>query len=353
VVQLIAASELYCPCTVTVLMIDKNNTRHLGSYAAGGLAVAAVFLVATTMVSLIPADAWWIRVFDFSRLPSLVIIGVITLGCAVFVRRGRAVLLVMLVIAASLQIWRIYPYFQVVAPEIAQAPARSPIDSCFTVMGLNVFQNNRDYSATLSLIDRERPDILLLMETDSAWVSALSPVLKSYPHQLLRPLDNTYGLVFASQLPVTKSSTKNITDKDTPIVYARIETRDGQAFDFIGLHPRPPRPGQDTSSRDQKIRRAAEAIDSENLPVLAMGDFNDVPWSRTSQTFKKDGNFRDPRIGRGNFATFPSDFVMLGWPLDQLFLTPQFTFKSFSIGEAIGSDHRPLEAEICLVEEAK
>ena len=38
----------------------------------------------------------------------------------------------------------------------------------------------------------------------------------------------------------------------------------------------------------------------------------------------------------------------LGWPLDQLFVSPDFTFREFRVLENVGSDHRPLAAELCL-----
>jgi endonuclease/exonuclease/phosphatase (EEP) superfamily protein YafD len=297
---------------------------------------------------LIEADSWWIRLFDYTRLHSLFLIALVAMGCLVCIRRRRAALLVMLGVAAAVQCWRIYPYFGFAPTEMAMAAATSPGTSCLTVLGLNVLQRNHDHEPTLRLIERVKPDILFLMETDAGWAAALAPALKSYPHRLLRPLDNTYGLIFASRLPVKWALTKDTTEQNTPTVYGRLATRDGKEFNFIGLHPRPPLPGQNTTLRDRKIGLAAKTVDSEGLPVLAMGDFNDVPWSRTTQTFKLTGGFRDPRIGRGNYATFPSDYVAVGWPLDQLFLTPEFTFRSLRIGASVGSDHRPLVAQVCL-----
>nr|WP_277924518.1 endonuclease/exonuclease/phosphatase family protein [Sphingomonas sp. CROZ-RG-20F-R02-07] len=189
-------------------------------------------------------------------------------------------------------------------------------------------QHNRDYAATIATIatiDRERPDVLLLMETDQPWAKALAPVLARYPHRLLRPIDNTYGLIFATTLPVDQARTKNITDQNTPTVYARLRTRGGQPFDYIGLHPRPPIAGEDTNLRDRKIEHAALRIAGAKVPAMAMGDFNDVAWSRTTQLFKRVGGYLDPRIGRGSYPSFPAQYAAVGWPLDQLFVSKAFT----------------------------
>jgi endonuclease/exonuclease/phosphatase (EEP) superfamily protein YafD len=312
----------------------------------------ALVLLAATFVSLIHSDLWWVRVLDFPRVLTLIAIGVFATGTALFMRGRPGIgVIAVLALAAALQAWRVYPYFWFAPVEVedreeVDAGARA---SCFTVLGLNVYQHNRDYAATQRLIDRLKPDILLLMETDRRWVDALAPQLSRYRSRVLRPLDNTYGMVFATNLPVRSAGTQNITEQDTPTLYARLATRDGKPFDYIGLHPRPPVPGQDTDLRDRKIEHAALAVGDSEVPRMAMGDFNDVAWSRTTRLFKQVGGFLDPRIGRGNYPSFPADYAALGWPLDQLFISPAFTFRDLHILENVGSDHRPLGATLCLI----
>ncbi|WP_375271448.1 endonuclease/exonuclease/phosphatase family protein [Sphingomonas sp.] len=311
----------------------------------------ALVLLVATLLSLIHSNLWWIQALNFPRLLILVVIGVIAIGVAatVPVRWGIGVI-AMLALAAGLQAWRMYPYFWFAPVEMEDAEEvdRGLGASCFSVLGLNVYQHNRDYVPTRRMIERMRPDILLLMETDRRWVDALAPSLARYRSRVMRPLDNTYGMVFATNLPVRAAETRDITDQDTPTLYARLATRDGKPFDYVGLHPRPPVPGQDTDRRDRKIERAALALADHDVPRMAMGDFNDVAWSRTTQLFKQVGGFLDPRIGRGSYPTFPADHASLGWPLDQLFLSPAFTFRGLHVLGSVGSDHRPLAATICL-----
>ena len=315
------------------------------------LATLALTALGVTLVSLIHSNQWWIQALNFPRLLTLIIIGLIAVGVAVVVRGGRGLALIaMLALAAGVQAWRVYPYFWFAPVEVADA---EEVDlglgpSCFSLLGLNVFQHNRDYAPTLRLIDQLKPDILLLMETDQRWVDALAPSLSRYRSRVMRPLDNTYGMVFATNLPVRSAGTRDITDRDTPTLYARLTTRDGRPFDYIGLHPRPPVPGQDTDLRDRKIERAALVVADDVAPKLAMGDFNDVAWSRTTQLFKQVGGFLDPRIGRGSYPSFPAEHAPLGWPLDQLFLSPGFTFRDLRVLKNVQSDHRPLAATVCL-----
>ncbi|VVS96393.1 conserved membrane hypothetical protein [Sphingomonas aurantiaca] len=320
------------------------------SLIAWVVTLLAPALLIATLISLVHSDIWWVQALSFPRIGALILIGIVMIGAVPVRGAWRGALFIMLIASAALQLWRVYPYTALAPVEVAKArfPSNTRDPTCFTVLGLNVYQHNRNYAATRAMIEREQPDILLLMETDQPWIDALTPTLSSYPARLLRPIDNTYGLVFASRLPVTFMRTENITDRDTPTVYARLSTRSGQPFDYVGLHPRPPLPGQDTTLRDRKIEHAALRIADNHVPAMAMGDFNDVAWSRTTQLFKQVGGYLDPRIGRGSYPTFPSSVAPIGWPLDQMFVSRSFTFRSLRVLEDVSSDHRPLAAELCL-----
>ena len=251
-------------------------------------------------------------------------------------------------VAAAWHLYRIYPYTPLSKQEIAFADDLIVSDPrCFSVMSLNVLQSNRDYRRTARLIDRVRPDILLLLETDHGWTNALADQLSAYPHVLAQPLSNTYGMIFATRLAMRDGRIETILSEDTPSIGAQLTA--GDPFRIIALHPRPPVPGQDTDARDAEIAVAAKRAAQAKLPVLAIGDFNDVAWSRTSQLFKRIGGYFDPRVGRGTFATFPARAPLLGWPLDHLFVTPEFGVRSLEVLEDVGSDHLPIRAELCLM----
>ena len=311
----------------------------------------AGLLVLVSGLSIIESDEWWIRIWDFPRaqiLAALLLAG----GLALWRDRmfGRWVAL-LCAVAVAWQLYRIYPYTPLANQEIAFADAASvPDDRCFSVLSLNVLESNREYARTARLIDRVSPDILLLMETDQRWAKALAGPLRRYPHKLGRPLGNTYGMIFATRLAMRDGRIGTITSKNTPSVHAELTAKD--PFRVIALHPRPPVPGQDTDARNAEIAVAARRVARERLPVLAIGDFNDVAWSHTSQLFKRIGGYLDPRVGRGTFATFPAWAPQLGWPLDHLFVTPEFEVRSMEVLENVGSDHLPIYAELCLTRSA-
>ncbi|MET3828051.1 hypothetical protein ABIC16_003806 [Sphingomonas sp. PvP055] len=39
---------------------------------------------------------------------------------------------------------------------------------------------------------------------------------------------------------------------------------------------------------------------------------------------------------------------MLGWPLDHMFVTPDFKVRDLAVLEDVGSDHLPIHSRLCL-----
>ena len=313
--------------------------------------VLAALAATGTTLSLLSSYRWYIRMWDFPRV-ALMLIAAVALIIAVPALAGwtRIVVAVAMVLVIGWQGVRIYPYTTLAKTEVAKAVINR--ENCIKAFSFNVLQTNRDYPRTISLVQREDPDIVLLLETDQLWEDALRPVIDTYPHRFSAPLDNLYGLILLTRLPVEDAEVTWLIDNETPSVFATMKTEAGGRFRYIGLHPRPPAPGQSTKKRDGEIAIAARYAKETKLPVLAMGDFNDVAWSRTSQMFKRIGGYLDPRIGRGLYATFPANLPGLRWPLDHIFMSPDFTLVDMKVLENVGSDHLPVIVEVCLAPRA-
>lgn len=307
----------------------------------------AIVMVLASIVSLLNTNRGLVRMLDFVREPAIYLAAVLAVGALLLKGMQRWIVIGVLILAAAINLYRIWPY-----SALAQSQIALPDDvdgmSCVRVLSLNVLQPNDRYDRVAKLLERERPDVLLLMETNRTWLDALEPQLSRYGYRLNTPLDNKYGMAFATSLQVDRAEMIDNTDADTPTLYATMRTPDGARFEMIGLHPRPPLPGESTATRDANIAQAGARTPDDLGNVLAIGDFNDVPWSRTTQQFVQAGDFHDPRIGRGTFATFPAKFALIGWPLDQLFVKKGVRIESFKVLENVGSDHLPIRADVCV-----
>lgn len=305
------------------------------------LALAVLF---TTLAPLTNSTAWWVRAWDFPRIHIGIVAVLVGLAAVVALPAwGWAIAVTMLACTAYHAV-RVYPYTSFARLEIPVSQDPAPAKQV-SLLSVNVLMENTRHADLIEIIDETDPDVLFLMETDDTWADALQTVLDRYPTVLRHPLDNYYGAIFATRLPAPQAEVVFLADDNTPSVLAELEAPTGSFF-FVGLHPRPPTPGVDTDERDEQIKRAARIADRNRLPVVAMGDFNDVAWSYTSERFKRYGEFRDPRVGRGLIASFDARSYWMRFPIDQLYLTEGFELVSFSTLRAFGSDHYPMHANI-------
>lgn len=314
------------------------------------VAILAGAVIVVTLLSAIESSRWWIRVWDFPRF------AIFTTGAAIFVAMlfipapGRLALLPLLGLALAFQLWNIFPYTPLASKQAEQARLEGDERDrhCVTMLSINVYMRNRDYDRTLALIEEIEPDILLLMETDDRWLSAMQPALERYAHRFEAPLSNEYGKILATNLAIESGHIVNLTDPGTPSAHAIMRTPGGKRFRLAALHPRPPLPGDDTEARDAELIIAARMVRNSDLPAVVIGDFNDVGWSHTSRVARRIGGYVDPRIGRGFYATFPASWPAFRWPLDHVFFTEDFALIDMRIERPVGSDHLPVYAEICL-----
>jgi endonuclease/exonuclease/phosphatase (EEP) superfamily protein YafD len=305
----------------------------------------AVVILVLTVLPMWNTNRWWVRILDFPRL-QIGIIGAIVLVSALFLAAPSRVLIpAMMLAACGYQAWRIFPYTPFRSVEMKLAP-HDPSE--IRLLAANVLMENTRHDLLLKVVEKFDPDVLLLMETDQAWIDAVEPALTRYPTIIREPRPDHYGMLFATRLGVDEARILRLTTGDTPSVFAQLTSPEGTTFRFVGLHPRPPLPGQDTEDRDAQIYYAARFAVKNGVPLIAMGDFNDVAWSDTSQSFKHVGQYLDPRRGRGFFASFDANKPYLRFPIDQFYATEGVAVVSIDRLDYIGSDHFPMAATIRL-----
>ena len=316
-------------------------------YVGYALLAAAVLMLVAVLVSLSNTDAWYVRQVDLVREPMSYIAGVLLL-LSLFVKfRWRWVTVALFALIIVINLWRIWPYTFLAGTQLAYDDgAQAGAATCFTAMSVNVKVENDRYAQIAEQVERIDPDILFLMETDEEWAAQLEPVLAGYEHVDRHPQPHAFGLVFATRLRVIKTNIVENTHRDTPTLYATVQPG-SRPVEFIGLHPKPPLPSWNTQMRDENIVKAGVQTPDRLPDAMVMGDFNDVPWSRTTTKFRDTGEWRDPRIGRGTYPTFPASLVAIGWPLDQMMLKGDLELTEFEVLPDNGSDHRALYARVC------
>lgn len=303
--------------------------------------VAIIF----TLLPFIAADYWWIRIFDYphTQLTILTMVALVTYFIKFDIKnREDYIFVIVLGACFTYQLLKIYPYIPHGNYELMDATNDSEgLDIKFYIA--NVLQDNENPEILKQEIRSKNADVLLFMETNTRWMNDLKPAVTGYPHRVEVPLDNTYGMLLYSKLPLKNPEVKYLVDDSIPSIHTILQLPDGNEIQFFGLHPTPPMPQHNPSStdRDAEMMLIAKSAKNHSLPVIAAGDFNDVAWSQSTKLFKDMSGLLDPRIGRGFYNTFNARSYIMRWPLDHFFASDEFRLVDIGLGKDIESDHFP------------
>ena len=211
----------------------------------------------------------------------------------------------------------------------------------------NVYQFNKDYQRFIHLINDCKPEIFLTMESNGSWENALTVLEKNYPFHHKVTLENTYGMHFYSKIKIEQSTTHFFVADDIPTIEAHLKTDDGYKFVFFGVHPPPPSPTEEETSmeRDGDLLSTAKRVRQIEKPVIVVGDFNNVAWSKSSILFRKTSELIDPRIGRALVSTFHAKYRLFRFPIDLMFHSEEIFIEDLKTLDNFGSDHLPVFCE--------
>ena len=330
-------------------------SHHSGSYRNVAAIIALMLLVILAVVSLLPlieTNTWWIRYLDFPRLQFAIAMSIVL--ALYLALRGRPrprdwIVLVGALCALAYQIYKLHPYSGLVDPvAVAQAECRE--GQSVRIMVANVKRRNESADVFLDQVLATDPDLLLVMETDAWWDERLSSLSSRYRHQVQSiPDDHAfYGMHLFSKLELISPEFDFFFGAVTPTVVTQVRLPGGEMVGFIGVHPRPPLAwSQSTTMRDAHLLQAALRARQSDVPTIVAGDFNAVPWERINRRAMRIGRLLDPRVGRGLYATYDTESVLMSWPLDQILFQPRLTLQDFGTLPDFGSDHRAVVATLC------
>lgn len=326
------------------------------------LALPLLGLVFGSMLSLSSHPHWFIRGWDFPRVQIIVIGWLLVCSFAVWCFFADGPSLIgkwwFLVPAVALTLWhgfRIIPYTPIF-PRQAQSTADENRGGhvndprTIRIVVSNVEEENDEFGLWRETIADANPDILVVLEADERWVKAAEPLFDRYPHHVLLPQDNWYGMMLLSRLPIQEHTVRFLVQDDIPSIDAKVELDNGETIRVIAVHPRPPEPwrGNDATARDAELTIWGQELADETGPTIIGGDLNDVAWSATSRLFLRTSGMLDPRRGRGFFNTFHADHWFLRYPLDHIFHSSHFTVSDIHRLPKIGSDHFPMLIDLRL-----
>ena len=315
----------------------------------------SLLLIGVTLLPLIRSGRWWIRIWDFPR-QQLSILLAVALAAQLALKPDNPAALVLAAATALCLLWHlrcIFPYTRLRQRQVKAAGRGAPLDQRFRLLIANIYQHNRQPHGLFRAIASFDPDVLLVVEADEWWNRRLAAYRHRYPHHVLHPLSNTYGMLLFSRLEIVSAEVMERVTKDIPSIKALIRLRSGKIIELHCMHPEPPLVGVDADERNAELLLVAKDAEQSPYPVIVCGDMNDVAWSHTTRLFQRVSGLLDPRIGRGLYSTFDARRWYARWPLDHVFHDRRFLLNQLQVGSNINSDHFPIFVELVYQPEAQ
>lgn len=216
----------------------------------------------------------------------------------------------------------------------------------------NVNSGNLNHAALLELVQKEQPDVVVVIEVNEVWQAALAPLLREYPHSGSRPQGGNFGIAFFSRLPVESIEFHEFGGSGLPSVVARVRVED-QTATLIGTHTVPPMTARWSNIRNAHLKGIAESVRDTRGPIAVMGDLNTTSWSPHFADMLQASGLRDSRRGFGIQPSWTGNVPLMAIPIDHVLVSPDIAVRNRRIGPDIGSDHLPVIIDLAVGDSTK
>jgi len=265
-------------------------------------------------------------------------LGLAALGLACIAAARGAVLSMLL---ATVVVWANAMTLRIPAGAEAVAGASS-----LRVAMANLSLTNRNGFLPDALVAGRDPDVLGFAEVNARWAADLDAALQGHPHRLVASREHHFGIALYSRLPFESSEVRLLGgDPHHPALLATVRV-DGNPVRLLVAHPHPPLTGGVSSLRDRQLAELSRIRNEAPGPFVLLGDLNATPWSQAFVRLLRSSGLRDSRAGYGQQATWPALLGPLGLPLDHILISPDWIATRRNVGVGVGSDHRPVFAEL-------
>ena len=320
----------------------SNNKRYrLWDYPFAALSFLALLL------SLIGYLGRLNLYFEFASGYKLQILLMALCSLVYFCLTRRRVGIIVSLVGVIINLGVILPwYFN--RPAIAESNRYAPLK----VLSYNVLWKNdrpEHYQSAIALVQQEQPDIAIFQEAIPHWHEQLLALEQSYPYHIYA---KKLEIEVYSKLPLLNPEIKLY---GTYRGLVNVDLQIGERLiKFMATHAYPQlyfgHPGW--LIRNQHLEVAiGEYVGNLEQPAIVLGDLNVSLWSPHYYSMMEKSGLRNARQGLGVLPTHSivaPQFAALSAPIDHCLVSPEIQVKDFKLGKAIGSDHRPIIADLLI-----
>jgi len=231
------------------------------------------------------------------------------------------------------------------------APEPDAPGAPFTVAAFNAHGSAEALARAAAWLQAENVDVIALSEVETMEPDQLRELFSRHPHLLYdtETVDFpgsqfTTRIALLSRYPLRgfgDGAEESDPSYERPALLARLQAPTAPIILAVA-HPFPPRT-QGAVVRRGAMFRDLGLILSEEERFIVMGDLNVSVWSPDFNRLpgRRAG---DPRF----VTTFPAWLARGGIALDHILVDDSFTLRRAEVGPDLGSDHRPVLAELGL-----
>jgi len=213
------------------------------------------------------------------------------------------------------------------------------------VLQANLFAKNEDPSRFFQLIDESRPDLMVLQEVAGPWEQTLSPLPLSFPHGLVGSEDQGVRKDLKQYSRLLASKPESLSKKGVP-GYWTVVTGTDMNLNLISIHTRAPFSPYRAKRHKEQMKALTDVCKKMSGPLIVVGDFNSSTWSQLFRELTRGKRLVSARSGFGILGTWPSSLGPFRTPIDHILVSPEIQVLRCWVGPDIGSDHRPLLADL-------
>jgi endonuclease/exonuclease/phosphatase (EEP) superfamily protein YafD len=223
-------------------------------------------------------------------------------------------------------------------------PAKAPPREMLRVLMANVYAENFNYDSLTQLIQRERPDVVGMVEVTPEWLMGLEQtgVRAEFPYRRELPLGTRGLALWFRQRPSSISDGEVLCAGGNPVLRATLDFA-GRSLQLWLVHP--PNPLLDREACNPDLAALATRLADEGGTQLVVGDLNRTEGSPFFTDFVRVSGLRDSRYGFGSQPSWPT-FLPYRIAIDHAFVSADLAISDRRLGPEIGSDHFPLIVDV-------
>tara|TARA_Y100001960_G_C14722829_1_gene853408 strand:- start:214 stop:1140 length:927 start_codon:yes stop_codon:yes gene_type:complete len=220
------------------------------------------------------------------------------------------------------------------------------------IASINTWKSNRKRDKLIQYIDKHAPEVLLLMEVTEELKESCAKIFDNYPYHLSHYVRDGFEIWLLSKHEMHETQIFNIgvEEGQTPLLSCRIMIA-GRMYRLLSAHPRPAINRDYARSRIDYFEEFSRIVHKSREPVIALGDFNSVPWEPHFKDFLDHTKMRSTMELTGYRMTWPRYFRPMGIPMDHILISRSITPKGLAVGPDVGSDHYPVALQLEVFEE--